>query len=164
MPVAPLDDDRPRPRCGTVAGVEQRVSLITLGVADLERSLAFYARLGWHGQQVQGTVFFQAGGLAVVLWSRALLADDAGVADDGSAGFPGIALAHNVRSKAEVDDVLAAAEAAGARVTRPAADTFYGGYAGYFLDPDGHVWEIAWNPGFELTPSGELVLPDFDAG
>jgi catechol 2,3-dioxygenase-like lactoylglutathione lyase family enzyme len=142
--------------------VEQRVSLITLGVADVDRSRAFYEALGWRGQQVEGTAFFQAGGMAIVLWGRQLLADDAGadeVADP--AQFGGIALAHNVRSREEVDEVIAAAESAGARVTRRPEPTFYGGYAGYFADPDGHRWEVAHNPGFTITDDGALVLPDF---
>jgi uncharacterized protein len=141
--------------------MEQRISLVTLGVADLKRSLAFYEELGWRGQEVQGTVFFQAGGQAVVLWSRELLAADCGIADDGNIGFGGIALAHNVRSRAEVDRIIGAAQAAGAEVTKPATETFYGGYAGYFRDPDGHAWEIAFNPGFTLNNAGELTLPDF---
>ncbi|MFC8614979.1 VOC family protein [Micromonospora purpureochromogenes] len=138
--------------------MEQRISLITLGVADLPRARAFYERLGWRGQEVEETVFFQAGGLALVLWGRDKLATDAGVPDIG----PGcLTLAQNVRSRAEVDAVLATAERAGARITRPAAETFYGGYAGFFTDPDGHVWEIAWNPGFPLADDGTLTLPDF---
>jgi predicted lactoylglutathione lyase len=141
--------------------VEQRISLVTLGVADLPRAKAFYEQLGWRGQEAEETVFFQAGGLAVVLWGRGKLADDAGMEDATGDGFGGITLAHNVRTREEVDAVLAAAAAAGATLTRPAADTFYGGYAGYFTDLDGHAWEIAWNPGFALGPAGELVLPDF---
>ena len=142
--------------------MEQRVSLITLGVDDVDRSRAFYEALGWRGQQVEGTAFFQAGAMAIVLWGRQLLADDAGadeVADPSQ--FGGIALAQNVRSREEVDEVIAAAERAGARVTRRPEPTFYGGYAGYFADPDGHRWEIAHNPGFTLTDDGALVLPDF---
>ena len=96
-----------------------------------------------------------------MLWGRDKLAADAGVGDAGERGFSGIALAHNVRSEAEVDSVIAAAVAAGATVTRPPGKTFYGGYAAYFADPDGHVWEIAYNPGFTLADDGTLVLPDF---
>jgi len=140
------------------------VSLVTLGVSDLERSRRFYEALGWRGQEAEGTVFFQAGGMALVLWGRDLLAADSGIADDeGSGGFGGIALAHNVRSRDEVDAVVAAAADAGATVTRPPAETFYGGYAGCFTDPDGHVWEVAHNPGFTLTDDGSLILPDFGA-
>lgn len=146
--------------------MEQRVSLVTLGVDDLDRSRAFYEALGWRGQEVERTVFFQAGGLVVVLWSREALAADSGL--DASAatgdGFGGVALAHNVRDHDEVDEVVAAAAAAGAVVTRLPADTFYGGYAGCFTDPDGHVWEVAWNPGFAIAEDGSITLPDFGAG
>lgn len=138
--------------------MEQRVSLITLGVDDLARARDFYAALGWRGQEVEQTVFFQAGGLVVVLWSRAALAADSGVPDTPGTG--GVALAHNVRSRPEVDAVLDEAVAAGATLTRPAADTFYGGYAGCFADPDGHVWEVAHNPGFALADDGTLTVPD----
>ncbi|MFY1619546.1 VOC family protein [Micromonospora sp. WMMD736] len=141
--------------------MEQRISLITLGVADLARAKAFYEHLGWRGQEVEGTVFFQAGGLALVLWSRDKLAADAGVPNPDTGGFGGLTLAQNVRSRTEVDEVIATAAEAGAEVTQPARETFYGGYAGYFTDPDGHVWEIAWNPGFTLGPDGTLTLPDF---
>jgi predicted lactoylglutathione lyase len=143
--------------------VEQRVSLITLGVADVTRARRFYEALGWNGQEVEKTVFFQAGGSAVVLWGREKLAEDGGVKDAGTDGFGGVALAQNVRSAAEVDEVMAAAKAAGARVTKVAAATFYGGYAGYFTDLDGHAWEIAHNPGFTLAADGSLELPDFEA-
>ena len=140
--------------------MDPRISLITLGVADLARARAFYDRLGWCGQEVEQTVFFQAGGLAVVLWSRDRLAEDAGVRDPGGDGFGGIALAHNVRTIDEVDEVLASAAQAGATITRQARETFYGGYAGCFTDPDGHVWEIAYNPGIPIAPDGTVVLPD----
>lgn len=142
--------------------MEQRISLVTLGVGDLDRARRFYEALGWQGQQVQETVFFQAGAMALVLWARAKLADDAGIDDAGTDGFGGIALAHNVRSRDEVDEIVERARAAGATVTREPAETFYGGYAGCVVDPDGHVWEIAHNPGFTLAGDGALVLPDFD--
>ena len=142
--------------------MEQRVSLVTLGVDDLARSKAFYERLGWRGQEIEQTVFFQAGCLAVVLWARDKLADDAGVVDGArTRGFSGMTLAQNVRTRDEVDQVLAMVPASGGTATRPAAETFYGGYAGYFADPDGHLWEVAHNPGFTLTDDGALVLPDF---
>lgn len=150
--------------------MEQRISLITLGVADVDRSRSFYEALGWRGQQVQGTVFYQAGGQAVVLWGRAELAADAGIEDPpvagatggtgGTGGFGGVALAHNVRSAEEVDALVETARRAGATVTREPAPTFYGGYAAYFRDPDGHVWEVAHNPGFPLGPDGSLTVPD----
>jgi uncharacterized protein len=141
--------------------MEQRISLITLGVSDVSRAFAFYQRLGWHGQEVEETVFFQTGGIAVVLWQQDKLADDAALPRSSGSGFRGVALAHNVRQKDEVDTVIAAAQAAGGTVTRAPADTFYGGYAGYFADPDGHVWEIAYNPGFALSDDGTLTIPDF---
>jgi predicted lactoylglutathione lyase len=143
--------------------MDQRISLVTLGVADLQRAKAFYAALGWRGQEVQETVFFQAGAMALVLWSRTSLAADSGIEDDARDGFGGVGLAQNVRSRAQVDEIVAAARAAGARVTRAPAETFYGGYAGVFADPDGHVWEIAHNPGFALADDGSLTLPDFGA-
>lgn len=139
--------------------MEQRVSIVTLGVKDITRSRRFYEELGWSGgQEVEETVFFQAGGQAIVLWGREKLAADAGVTDDGCS-FGGIALAHNVRSAAEVDQVVRLAASAGAEVTRKASNTFYGGYAGCFRDPDGHVWEVAFNPGFPLDNNGNLTVP-----
>ncbi|MFJ9643163.1 VOC family protein [Streptomyces sp. NPDC004244] len=142
--------------------MEQRISLITLGVSDLARSKRFYTALGWRGTEVEETVFHQAGGLALVLWDRAKLAADCGLRDaPPAAGFGGIALAHNVRTDAEVDAVLDAAAAAGGTVTRPAAVHAIGFYSGVFTDPDGHAWEIAHNPGFTLAEDGSLVLPDF---
>lgn len=140
--------------------MDQRISIVTLGVGDLGRARAFYEALGWRGQEVEETVFFQAGPLVLTLWSRAELAADSGVADDGQ-GFDGVTLAYNVRSAEEVDAVVEAAAAAGATVTRQPAETFYGGYAGVFLDPDGHAWEIAHNPGFTITDDGAVVLPQF---
>jgi predicted lactoylglutathione lyase len=143
--------------------MEPRISLVTLGVADIARAKSFYERLGWRGQETQETVFIQAGGLALILWGRDKLAADCGLEDRGPGGFGGIALAHNVRSRAEVDEIVAAAREAGATVTRPAGETFYGGYAGVFVDLDGHPWEIAFNPGFTLADDGSLILPDFGA-
>jgi len=143
--------------------MEQRISLVTLGVTDLSRARRFYEELGWRGQEFEETVFFQAGGIAVVLWSRETLAADCGLNDRGAPGFAGVALAHNVRHRAEVDEVLASAERAGATVTRPARATPYGGYAGVFTDPDGHAWEVAHNPGFALAPDGSITVPTFDA-
>ena len=144
--------------------MEQRVSLITLGVADLARSRSFYEALGWRGHEMEETVFFPAGGAVVVLWGRDELAADSGVEDGPTGGFGGIVLAHNVRSTAEVDEIMAAAQQAGAAVTRPASATFYGGYAACFADPDGHIWEIAHNPGFTVAGDGSLILPDFGGG
>jgi uncharacterized protein len=141
--------------------MEQRISLVTLGVSDVSRALAFYQGLGWRGQEIEETVFFQTGGIAVVLWHQDKLADDAASPRSSGFGFRGIALAHNVREKGDVDVIIAAAQAAGGTVTRAPADTFYGGYAGYFADPDGHLWEIAYNPGFALSDDGSLTVPDF---
>ena len=143
--------------------MEQRLSLVTLGVSDVGRARRFYEQLGWRGQEAEETVFFQAGGIAVVLWGREKLADDSGITDTSADGFGGMALAQNVRSREEVDKVIAAARDAGATVTREPAETFYGGYAACFTDPDGHVWEIAHNPGFTLEADGSLTLPDFGA-
>jgi len=143
--------------------MEQRISLITLGVADVSRARRFYEQLGWRGQEVEETVFFQAGAVALILWARNKLADDAGIEDGSADGFGGVTLAHNVRSHDEVDGLLATAASAGAEITQSARQTFYGGYAGYFRDPDGHVWEIAYNPGFPLGPDGSITIPDFPA-
>jgi uncharacterized protein len=140
--------------------MDQRISIVTLGVADLGRARSFYEQLGWRGQEVEETVFFQAGAMVLVLWGRAKLAADSGLADDGS-GFDRVTLAQNVRSASEVDAIVSAAADAGATVTRKPAATFYGGYAGVFLDPDAHAWEIAFNPGFTITDDGAVVLPDF---
>lgn len=140
--------------------MEQRVSLITLGVADIKRAREFYERLGWQGQEIEETVFFQTGGCALVLWGREKHAADCGVAESQIDGFGGLALAQNVRTAAEVDDVVDAAERAGATITRRPAETFYGGYAGCFVDLDGHVWEIAHNPGFPLSEDGSITIPE----
>lgn len=143
--------------------MEQRLSLITLGVAHLGHAREFYERPGWRGREIEETVFFQAGTIGIVLWGRDKLAEDSGVDDSLADGFGGMALAHNVRSPAEVDDIIAAAASAGATITRPAGETFYGGYAGCFTDLDGHVWEIAHNPGFPLGQDGAITIPDFGA-
>jgi predicted lactoylglutathione lyase len=143
--------------------MDQRVSMITLGVADVGRAKTFYERLGWQGQTVQQTVFFQIGGLALVLWGRQELADDAGLEHARTNEFGGVALAHNVGSPSEVDAAIRLAEEAGATVTRRPEKTFYGGYAGYFTDPDGHAWEVAHNPGFVMHEDGTITVPDFDA-
>jgi predicted acetyltransferase/predicted lactoylglutathione lyase len=151
-----------RPPIGPSEAMGQRVSLITLGVADLKRSRTFYERLGWQGQEAGETVLFQVGGIALVLWGREKLALDCGLHDEQAGGFSGVVLAHNVRSDAEVADVIALAERAGATVTRPAARTLYGGYAGFFTDPDGHAWEVAHNPGLPLPEAGRIV-PNFSS-
>lgn len=138
--------------------MEQRVSVVTLGVADLPRARAFYEALGWRTGAAPGddVVFFQAGGMVLALWDRVRLADDSAVADPG--GWGGLTLAHNVRSPAEVDAVLAEARAAGAQIGRPGAPTFWGGYSGVFIDPDGHPWEVAHNPHWPLDDEGRVAL------
>jgi catechol 2,3-dioxygenase-like lactoylglutathione lyase family enzyme len=138
--------------------MEQRISMITLGVADVSRARTFYERLGWRGQEAEETVFFQAGAMAVVLWARHKLAADAGIEDSKAGGFGGIALAHNVRSRAEVDELLASAAGAGAQITQAARETFYGGYLELLPGSD-HVWRS--QPG--LGPDGSITIPDFRA-
>jgi len=141
--------------------VEERVSLVTLGVRDLDRARAFYEALGWRNRAPAGAdiVFFQAGGTVLALWGRDDLAADCAVDDPGGERFGGVALAHNLRSTEEVDALIEAARAAGATVTREPAATFYGGYSGVFLDPDGHPWEIAHNPGWTIEDDGSITLP-----
>lgn len=143
--------------------MEQRLSLVTLGVADLARSRRFYEDgLGWRasGAGTAEVAFYQLGAVALALWGREELAADAGLPIAGpGGGFGGIALAHNVRTRDEVDAVLAQAEAAGARLLKPGTDAPWGGYTGYFADPDGHLWEVAWNPFFALQEDGSLRLP-----
>jgi len=140
------------------AGVEQRVSLVTLGVSDLSRAREFYEGLGWTtgAAPADDVAFFQAGGMVIALWSCEQLAEDSMVADGG--GWGGITLAHNVRSPAEVDAVLAEARAAGGTVLREGAATFWGGYSGVFADPDGHPWEIAHNPHWTIRDDGAVSL------
>ena len=137
--------------------MEQRLSLVTLGVTDIDRARSFYEALGWSGESPDGeVVFFQAGGIVVGLWDRALLAADSTVTDGG--GWGGVTLAHNVRSPAEVDAVLEEAAAAGATIGRPGAATEWGGYSGLFLDPDGHPWEVAHNPYWRIGDDGSTNL------
>ena len=137
--------------------MEQRLSLVTLGVRDVHRAWDFYKALGWAGETPDDdVVFFQAGGLIVSLWSREKLAADSCVTDGG--GWGGITLAHNVRAQDEVDTVLEQARAAGAQIPRAGAPTFYGGYSGVFIDLDGHPWEIAHNPGFRIDDNGGTLL------
>lgn len=139
--------------------MEQRLSLVTLGVADLARARAFYELLGWRASDRSGedVAFFQVGGMVLGLWGRAQLAEDSGVETD-TGGFGGVALAHNVRSPQEVDALLAEAEAAGATIVRAGAETFWGGYSGLFTDLDGHPWEIAHNPFWTIAPDGSIEL------
>jgi uncharacterized protein len=141
--------------------VPPRISLVTLGVADVEASTLFYERLGWHrsGASVPGTSFIQLDGLVLSLFGRRDLADDAGIADTAP-GFSGVTLALNQRTTVAVDRVLQDAVAAGARLVKPAQDLPWGGYGGYFADPDGHLWEVAFNPHWPMDADGRIVLPD----
>ncbi len=138
-----------------------RVTLITLGVASLTRAKAFYSEgLGFQvsSHSTDDVVFLDAGSLVISLYPRHLLAEDAQLSPEGS-GFGGIALAHNAASKLEVDEVLARAQAAGARLLKAAQEVFWGGYSGYFADLDGYPWEVAYNPHWSLDPAGAIVLP-----
>ena len=136
------------------------MSVITLGVSDLGRARAFYEGLGWTTRAGPGddVAFFQAGGLVFALWSRASLAEDSGVTDGG--GWGGVTLAHNVRSPAEVGEVIEQARAAGASIPREPGETFWGGYSGVFVDPDGHPWEVAHNPRWTIAADGSTLLPE----
>jgi len=142
--------------------MEQRLSLVSLGVADVAESTRFYNALGWNQAESQSNdaiTFFQMGGIILGLYGRAALAEDAQVVDS-EPGFSGVALAYNARDKAEVDAVLELAETAGATIRKPAQEVFWGGYSGYFADPDGHLWEVAWNPFFPISEDGSISLPD----
>ncbi len=139
--------------------MEQRLSLVTLGVSDLGRARRFYEALGWRtgAGPEDDVVFFRAGGTVLALWGRGELAEDSGVEDGG--GWGGVTLAHNVRSPEEADAVLAEAERAGATITRAAGPAFWGGYTGVFTDPDGHAWEVAHNPHWTFAEDGSVILP-----
>ena len=138
--------------------MEQRVSLVTLGVAELARAQAFYDALGWRAAEgSEGVVFYQAGGMVLALWGRDELAADSAVTDDRG-GWGGVTLAYNTRTPAEVDEVIAQARAAGARIGREPAETFWGGYSGIFVDPDGHPWEVAHNPFWTVADDGSVHL------
>jgi predicted lactoylglutathione lyase len=138
--------------------VEQRLSLVTLGVRDLQRARAFYEAVGWRtrAEPADDVVFFQAGGMIVALWSRKSLAEDSGVEDAG--GWGGVTLAYNTRSPQEVDATVEEARRAGARIAREPAATFWGGYSGVFVDPDGHPWEVAHNPHWTVREDGTVSL------
>jgi catechol 2,3-dioxygenase-like lactoylglutathione lyase family enzyme len=139
-----------------------RVTLVTLGVRDLARSTAFYAALGFRrkAKNAEGVAFFEAGGVIVSLWSNEELAKDAGLTHAEPPSFRGVSLAWNVASPAEVDAAVARAIAAGATTLRAAQTVFWGGYTAVFADPDGHLWEVAHNPGFPFSADGRLLLPD----
>jgi len=143
--------------------MDQRISILTLGVADLTRSRSFFERLGWRASSAssEAIVFFEAGGMALALYPRTELAKDANLAPEGH-GFSGITIAYNARTRAEVDAVLAQADAAGAKILKTAQEAFWGGYSGYFADPDNFAWEVAFNPHFQIAEDGSLLLPDSD--
>lgn len=138
--------------------MDQRVSLITLGVTDLGRARAFYQAMGWQptAEVADDVVFFQAGGMVVALWGRDKLAGDSAVQDNG--GWGGVTLAYNAGAAGDVDAVIDQARAAGAVIGREPAPTFWGGYSGLFIDPDGHPWEVAHNPGWTLNPDGSISI------
>ena len=144
--------------------MEPRVSIVTLGVGDVAKSRRFYEALGFKASVAsqESITFFDAGGVVLALYGREALAEDAHVlngAADGKVGFSGVTIAHNCRSEAEVDAVLAQAVAAGAMLKKPAQKVFWGGYSGYVADPDGHLWEIAYNPHFAFNDAGHVRLP-----
>jgi uncharacterized protein len=141
--------------------MEQRLSIVTLGVSDLARSREFYERLGWRRSMANsdGIVFFQAGGMALALYPRQELAKDANVDASGD-GFRGFSLAFNARNREEVDAVLTEAKNVGAKILKPAQEAFWGCYSGYFADPDGFLWEVAWNPFFPIAANGAIQIPD----
>ena len=151
--------DTVHPVNGKEDAMDQRVTLITLGISDLGRARKFYEALGWKTGAAEGddVVFFQAGGMVLALWSRAKLAEDSAVAD--SPGWGGITLAYNTRSTDEVDEVIEEAREAAATIGREPAETFWGGYSGIFIDPDGHPWEVAHHPGWTLEEDGSLTIP-----
>ncbi len=138
------------------------LSLVTLGISDLARSIAFYEALGFvrKARSASGVGFFQAGACAIAVWPADELAKDANAVSAVPPSFRGVALAWNCRSESEVDTAIARARAAGGSIPKPPHKTSWGGYAGYFADPDGHLWEVAYNPGFPLTPDGRLAMPD----
>lgn len=137
-----------------------KATLITLGVADIDRAARFYEALGMKRgvREAEGAAFFDAGGVVLSLFGRSDLAKDAGVSDTAP-GFSGAALAFNVEEESAVEKVLQAAASAGGKIVKPAQRAFWGGYSGYFSDPDGHLWEVAHNPGFPLDERGQIRLP-----
>ncbi len=142
---------------------DAHLSMITLGVSDLQRSIAFYEKLGFQRKRkaLDSIGFFQAGACAIAVWPSEELAKDANVASEGMAeSFHEFTLGWNCHSKPDVDAVIAKARLAGGIVRKPAQDVFWGGYSGYFSDPDGHLWEVAYNPHFPLSDDGRLMLPD----
>ena len=141
--------------------MDQRISIVTLGTDDLPRAVAFWEAMGWprRAKAFDAIAMFQCGPLAFAIYPFDKLAEDCGMTDRGP-GFGGFTIAHNMASKAEVDALLAVAVANGATLQKPAHEAFWGGYSGYFRDPDGHPWEVAYNPFVPLGPNGEMLLPD----
>ncbi len=141
--------------------MQPRINIVTLGVHNFERALKFYRDgLGWTPSSASqdDVAFFQLGGLVLALYPRDKLAEDALVDPQGS-GFSGLTLAYNTKSEAEVDEVLQTVVSLGATLVKPAQKVFWGGYSGYFADPEGHLWEVAWNPFFAFDEANHLVLP-----
>lgn len=140
--------------------MEPRISLVTLGVDDLDRAVRFYEAMGLKRNMnaTDGVAFFQMGGLVLGLWGREHLATDAGISS-GRGGFSGVSLAYNTRTEAEVDEVLDKAERSGGRIVKPAQRAFWGGWYGYFADTEGHLWEVAHNPDFPIAEDGSISLP-----
>ena len=140
--------------------MRQRLTLVTLGGSDLKRAREFYEALGWKtgAEEADDVVFFQAGGMVVALWDRAKLAEDSAVTDGG--GWGGVTFAYNTRSPEEVNEVIEQARSAGATIGREPGETFWGGYSGVFIDPDGHPWEVAHNPRWTIEKDGSLTLPE----
>ena len=141
--------------------MEQRLTMVTLGVADVARSRSFYEGLGFTAAKFDssGVCFFQMGGTILGIYERQALADDAGVPNSAPTGFHGITLAWNARSEAEVDTTIAFAVSKGAKLVKAAEQVFWGGYSGYVSDPDGYLWEIAHNPVWSLDEKGVMQLP-----
>lgn len=141
--------------------MKQTISFVTLGVSDLERSRRFYKALGWNessGSQAE-VAFFQVGSIVFALFGRDSLADDAKMSPVG-AGFPGFSISHNVGSESEVESTLQEAVTAGGQLVRPGEKAHWGGFRGYFTDPDGFLWEVCYNPFFPLDEQGFIHLPN----
>ena len=140
--------------------MQARINIVTLGVTDMKRARAFYEKLGWKASAAsqEAVTFFQGNGTVLALFGRSALAHDANVADQPT-GFAGVTLAYTADSKTDVDTVFAHALACGAKPLKQPQDVFWGGYSGYFADPDGHMWEVAWNPFFPHDAEGRILLP-----